>query len=148
MWCIYLSISLRPHLLHPARSLAIVWLPVMHARCAAPHPALFAVLAAPESASGLDRCNLSLSLSSLPVYVGLDSCLLNCYVCLLGCVGVPWTLNTRTPFSLSGHVGCQGWCQGCHISIYLSTSSSLPSWGRWPPVLFGIWGELQQFCLA
>ena len=31
-----------------------------------------------------------------------------CYVCLLGCVGFPWTLNTRTPFGLSGHVGCQG----------------------------------------
>ena len=26
----------------------------------------------------------------------------------IGCVGVPWTLNTPTPFGLSGHVGCQG----------------------------------------
>ena len=27
-------------------------------------------------------------------------------MCLLGCVSVRWTLNTHTPFGLSGHVGC------------------------------------------
>ena len=47
-------------------------------------------------------------LISRPMCVGLDSGLQACYVCLLGCVSASWTLNTRTPFGLSGHVGCQG----------------------------------------
>ena len=63
------------------------------------------------SAAGLDIKNSLIRPYSLPLCVGLDSCLQTCYVCLLGCVGaprVPWTLNTPTPFGLSGHVGCQG----------------------------------------
>ena len=44
-------------------------------------------------------------------------------VCLLGCVGVSWTLSTRTPFGLSGHVGCQATRASCSL---LSMTQSTP----------------------
>ena len=75
---------------------------VLHSSCAAPCPALFA-----SSVCGPLTAAYSLAMCA----------------CLAVSV-FPWTLNTRTPVGLSGHVGCQGRYQGWNISIYLHSSGS------------------------
>ena len=65
-----------------------------------------------------------LRLHSLPMCVGLDSCLYTGYVCLLGCVGASWTLRLLPCLASRATLAVRADARDViYLSIYLSSES-------------------------